>query len=104
MDCGQMGTGKERSEARVQILPPHRGRQKTARGGRVEMEEADRRCCPDYVVGRGVLRCPGGGEKIATRTWSASCARTWNWRPKSRRRMVSRQGRPATPPGGPSEM
>src|SRR5271155_5384880 len=55
MDRCQMGVGRQGFEAGVQILPRHRGRQKTTRGRRVEMEETDRRGCPDHVACRGKL-------------------------------------------------
>ena len=51
VDRGQVGAGGQRPEAGIQVLSPHNGWKEAARGGRVEVEEVDRRGCPDYVAG-----------------------------------------------------
>src|SRR6516164_6712089 len=95
-----MGACGEGSEEGVQVLPADRCWKEAARGGRVEVEEADRRGRADHVASCGELRCVRGGGKIANRTWSARSAPTWSWKPKNNRRTGSAPSQPGMPRGG----
>src|SRR5207249_59526 len=93
----EVGGRRQRAEARVQVLPPHSGRKKTARGRGVQMETDGSRDRSRDVAGRGGLRCHGGG---ATRISIVSCAPISTPKPKTRNRPALGLKKRATPRKG----